>query len=199
MNNEKLQRYELTDEYWQAIIHNDSSYDDKFFYAVKSTRIFCRPSCKSRVPNKDNVKIFLNVQQASHENFRPCKRCKPNGVTLPNEEWIDQITEYIQKHYCDALTLDILAEMCHGSPYHLQRTFKKIVGISPIEYIQQCRITKATKYLSHTNQSIMEISIAVGIENPEYFATLFKKKIGFTPTEYRKKNRIKEASDYETI
>lgn len=199
MNNEKLQRYELTDEYWQAIIHNDSSYDDKFFYAVKSTRIFCRPSCKSRVPNKDNVKIFLNVQQASHENFRPCKRCKPNGVTLPNEEWIDQITEYIQKHYCDVLTLDILAEMCHGSPYHLQRTFKKIVGISPIEYIQQCRITKATKYLSHTNQSIMEISIAVGIENPEYFATLFKKKIGFTPTEYRKKNRIKEASDYETI
>ncbi|WP_377864746.1 bifunctional transcriptional activator/DNA repair enzyme AdaA [Bacillus sp. R86525] len=199
MNNEKLQRYELTDEYWQAIIHNDSSYDDKFFYAVKSTRIFCRPSCKSRVPNKDNVKIFLNVQQASHENFRPCKRCKPNGVTLPNEEWIDQIKEYIQNHYCDALTLDILAEMCHGSPYHLQRTFKKIVGISPIEYIQQCRITKATEYLSHTNQSIMEISIAVGIENPEYFATLLKKKIGFTPTEYRKKNRIKEASDYETI
>ncbi|PFU48658.1 AraC family transcriptional regulator [Bacillus cereus] len=192
MNNEKLKRYELTDEYWQAIIHNDSSYDDKFFYAVKSTRIFCRPSCKSRIPNKDNVKIFLNVQQASHENFRPCKRCKPNGFTLPNEEWIDQIKEYIQNHYCDTLTLDILAEMCHGSPYHLQRTFKKIVGISPIEYIQQCRITKATEYLSHTNQSIVEISIAVGIENPEYFATLFKKKIGFTPTEYRKKNGTKE-------
>lgn len=76
--------------------------------------------------------------------------------------------------------------------YHLQRTFKKIVGISPIEYIQQFRIKKATEYLSHTNQSIMEISTDVGIENPEYFATLFKKKTGFTPTEYRKKNGIKE-------
>ncbi|EJR53312.1 hypothetical protein IIM_02676 [Bacillus cereus VD107] len=192
MYNEKLQRCELIDEYWQAIIHNDSSFDDKFFYAVKSTRIFCRPSCKSRIPNKNNVRIFLNVEQASYEKFRPCKRCKPNGLTLPNEEWINQITEYIQKHYCDALTLDLLAEMCHGSPYHLQRTFKKIVGISPIEYIQQFRITKATEYLSHTNQSIIEISTAVGIENPEYFATLFKKKTGFTPTEYRKKNRTKE-------
>ncbi|MED0959621.1 bifunctional transcriptional activator/DNA repair enzyme AdaA [Bacillus paramycoides] len=192
MYNEKLQRCELTDEYWQAIIHNDSSFDDKFFYAVKSTRIFCRPSCKSRIPNKKNVRIFLNVEQALYEKFRPCKRCKPNGLTLPNEEWINQITEYIQKHYFDALTLDLLAEMCHGSPYHLQRTFKKIVGISPIEYIQQFRITKATEYLSHTNKSIMEISTAVGIENPEYFATLFKKKTGFTPTEYRKKNRTKE-------
>ncbi|MED1408013.1 MULTISPECIES: bifunctional transcriptional activator/DNA repair enzyme AdaA [Bacillus] len=192
MYNEKLQRCELTDEYWQAIIHNDSSFDDKFFYAVKSTRIFCRPSCKSRIPNKNNVRIFLNVEQALYEKFRPCKRCKPNGLTLPNEEWINQITEYIQKHYFDALTLDLLAEMCHGSPYHLQRTFKKIVGISPIEYIQQFRITKATEYLSHTNKSIMEISTAVGIENPEYFATLFKKKTGFTPTEYRKKNRTKE-------
>ncbi|PFM60203.1 AraC family transcriptional regulator [Bacillus cereus] len=192
MYNEKLQRCELTDEYWQAIIHNNSSFDDKFFYAVKSTRIFCRPSCKSRIPNKKNVRIFLNVEQALYEKFRPCKRCKPNGLTLPNEEWINQITEYIQKHYFDALTLDLLAEMCHGSPYHLQRTFKKIVGISPIEYIQQFRITKATEYLSHTNKSIMEISTAVGIENPEYFATLFKKKTGFTPTEYRKKNRTKE-------
>ncbi|MCW9130941.1 bifunctional transcriptional activator/DNA repair enzyme AdaA [Bacillus paramycoides] len=192
MYNEKLQKCELTDEYWQAIIHNDSSFDDKFFYAVKSTHIFCRPSCRSRIPNKNNVQIFLNVEQALYEKFRPCKRCKPNGLTLPNEEWINQIKEYIQKHYCDALTLDLLAEMCHGSPYHLQRTFKKIVGISPIEYIQQFRITKATEYLSHTNQSIIEISTAVGIENPEYFATLFKKKTGFTPTEYRKKNGTKE-------
>ena len=69
--------------------------------------------------------FFLSAEQALHENFRPCKRCKPNGITLPNEEWVEQIKEYIQKHYCDVLTLDLLAEMCHGSPFHLQRTFKK--------------------------------------------------------------------------
>ncbi|EEL86677.1 AraC family transcriptional regulator [Bacillus cereus] len=199
MNNEKLQRYELTDEYWQAIIHNDSSYDDKFFYAVKSTRIFCRPSCKSRIPNQNNVRIFLHAEQALQANFRPCKRCKPNGITLPNEEWVEQIKEYIEKHFDEVLTLDILAEMCHGSPFHLQRTFKRITGISPIEYIQQFRIVKATEYLSHTKRSVKEISTAVGIENQEYFATLYKKKTGFTPTEYRKKNVMKEGDNNEFL
>ncbi|HDX9627150.1 TPA: methylphosphotriester-DNA--protein-cysteine methyltransferase family protein [Bacillus cereus] len=182
----------LTNEHWQAIIHNDSSYDSKFFYAVKSTRIFCRPSCKSRIPNRNNVQIFHHAEQALSENFRPCKRCKPNGITLPNEEWIEQIKDYIEKHFDELLTLDILAEMCHGSPFHLQRTFKKMTGISPMEYILQFRIVKAAEHLLHTNQSIKEISTAVGIENPEYFATLFKKKTGFTPTEYRKKNEMKE-------
>ncbi|PFE53482.1 helix-turn-helix domain-containing protein, partial [Bacillus thuringiensis] len=67
------------------------------------------------------------------------------------------------------------------------------------QYIQQFRVLKATEYLLQTNQSIKEISTAVGIENPEYFATLFKKKTGFTPTEYRKKNEMKEGYDNEFL
>ncbi|PFJ05388.1 AraC family transcriptional regulator [Bacillus cereus] len=196
MHNEE---FTVTNEYWQAIIQNDTAYDDKFFYAVQSTGIFCRPSCKSRIPNKNNVRIFLNVEQALYENFRPCKRCKPNGITLPNEEWVEQMKDYIEKHYEEVLTLDILAEMCHGSPYHLQRTFKRLTGISPIEYIQQFRIFKAAEYLSHTNQSVKAISTAVGIENPAYFATLFKKKTGFTPTEYRKENEMKRGANNEFL
>lgn len=86
---------------------------------MKSTGIFCRPSCKSRIPNRNNVRIFHHAEQALSENFRPCKRCKPNGITLPNEEWVEQIKDYIEKHYDESLTLDMLAEMCHGSPFHL--------------------------------------------------------------------------------
>ncbi|PDY44712.1 bifunctional transcriptional activator/DNA repair enzyme AdaA [Bacillus pseudomycoides] len=196
MQNERLQLEtsvnNLTDERWQAIVHNDSSYDDKFFYAVKTTGIFCRPSCKSRTPNKNNVRIFLNAKQALSERFRPCKRCKPNGIKLPNEDWVTQITAYIDKHYREALTLEILADMCHGSPYHLQRTFKQMKGITPLEYIQQIRITKSMQYLTDTNQTIMEIAFTVGIPNTAHFATLFKKKTGYTPTEYRKMNHINE-------
>ncbi|PFR50216.1 AraC family transcriptional regulator, partial [Bacillus cereus] len=80
------------------------------------------------------------------------------------EEWVEQIKVYIEKHFDELLTLDILAEMCHGSPFHLQRTFKKMTGISPIEYIQRFRIIKAAEHLLQTNQSIKEISTAVGIE-----------------------------------
>jgi AraC family transcriptional regulator of adaptative response / methylphosphotriester-DNA alkyltransferase methyltransferase len=179
----------MTDERWHAIVHNDSSYDDKFYYGVKTTGIFCRPSCKSRVPNIDNVKIFQNTEEALSENFRPCKRCKPNGLTLPNEDWVVQIAEYIDNHYGEHLTLDILADMCHGSPFHLQRTFKRIKGVTPIEYIQQTRVSRAMHFLTNTNKSIMEIGFAVGIPNTAHFATLFKKRTGYTPSMYRKINQ----------
>lgn len=185
----------IIEEMWQAIVHNDSSYDDKFLYGVKTTRIFCRPSCKSRPPKIENVRIFRDAQQAISENFRPCKRCKPTGQRLPDEDWVDQISQCIETNYSESLTLDTLADMCHGSPYHLHRTFKRIKGITPAEYIRQTRISKSIQYLTTSDKTITEISSAVGIPNTSYFITLFKKQTGHTPTEYRLSNRYKKAME----
>lgn len=178
----------MTDEKWQAIIHNDENYNDQFFYAVKTTGIFCRPSCKSRAPKKENVLIFQNAHQALSANFRPCKRCKPTGERLPDDDWVTQITEYIDKNYIEKLSLETLSEICHGSPYHLHRTFKRIKGVTPVEYIQQTRINKAIEYLVYSHTAIADIAPAVGMPNTAYFITLFKKKTGYTPTEYRQLN-----------
>lgn len=93
----------MTNEKWQAIIDNDASYNNQFFYAVKTTGIFCKPSCKSRVPKKENVRIFPNAEQALHANFRPCKRCKPTNEKLPDSEWVALITEYIDKNFTEKL------------------------------------------------------------------------------------------------
>ncbi|MEN1968744.1 bifunctional transcriptional activator/DNA repair enzyme AdaA [Lentibacillus sp. N15] len=172
---------------WQAIIQNDASFDGFFFYGVKTTGIFCRPSCKSRVPNQENVQIFRDVEQALSQHFRPCKRCRPDGLRMPDEEWVIQITEWIDTHYSETLTLDTIAEMFHGSPYHLHRIFKRIKGISLAGYIQQTRISKAKQSLFFTDQSIKEIAEAVGIPNAAHFTTLFQKKTGLTPTVFRKK------------
>lgn len=176
----------LTDEHWQAITHNDYSYDDVFIYAVKSTGICCRPSCKSRDPKKENVRVFHDVEEALSEGFRPCKRCKPGGIRLPDEEWTAQIQQYINANYHESLSLEILADICHGSPYHLQRTFKKVIGVTPTEYIQQVRISNAMKELTAHNKSIAEIGCAVGLPNTTYFITLFKKSTGQTPKQYQK-------------
>ncbi|MCG7406862.1 bifunctional transcriptional activator/DNA repair enzyme AdaA [Paenibacillus sp. ACRRX] len=176
----------LAEEQWQAIITNDGTYDGQFIYAVTTTGIFCRPACKSRPPKKENVCIFQNAAQAAASGFRPCKRCKPTGQRLPDEEWVEQIAHYIEAHFSDTLTLAVLADMCHGSPYHLQRTFKRITGLTPIEYAQRTRITTAIEYLIHTDKSISDIARLVGIPNIPYFITLFKKRIGHTPAEYRK-------------
>ncbi len=175
----------VTEERWKAIITNDASYDDQFFYAVKTTGIFCRPSCKSKPPRWGNVRIFQQASEAIREEFRPCKRCKPTGQRLPDREWVAQITNYIDAHYSEKLTLAHLADMCHGSPYHLHRTFKRIKEMTPVEYIQQKRIDKAKELLAHSGKPIAAISAEVGVPNTPYFITLFKKTTGQTPSEYR--------------
>lgn len=175
----------LTDDKWQAIINNDSSYDGQFFYAVKTTGIFCRPSCKSKSPNKANISLFLSAEHALTAKFRPCKRCKPTGESLPDDEWVSLVTEYIDRNYNESLTLEILADICHGSPYHLHRTFKRIKGITPVEYIQQIRIEQSKVLLMTTEKAIAEIGISVGLSNTPYYITLFKKKTGYTPARYR--------------
>jgi AraC family transcriptional regulator of adaptative response / methylphosphotriester-DNA alkyltransferase methyltransferase len=177
---------QISDEQWQAITHNDSSYDTYFIYAVKSTGIFCKPSCKSRQPKKVNVLIFKNAEQALLQGFRSCKRCKPEGLHVPDEDWAVQIAEYIDNHYSEPLTLEVLADMCHGSSYHLQRTFKRIKNMTPVEYIQMVRIEHAKVQLNTSDKSIGEVGILVGLSNTPYFITLFKKKTGYTPLQYRK-------------
>lgn len=176
---------QLTDERWQAIIGNNANYDHQFFYGVRTTGIFCRPSCKSRPPKRENVRIFLNMAQALADNFRPCKRCKPCRQRLPDEEWVDQITRYIDRHFADTITLELLADLFHGSPYHLQRTFKRIKRMTPVEYIQRKRIDAAKKYMLETNRSLSDISLSVGFSSVSYFTTLFKRMTARTPAEFR--------------
>lgn len=176
----------ITDDKWQAILDNDTSYDNQFYYAVKSTGIFCRPSCKSRPPKRENISLFQTAEQALSAKYRPCKRCKPSGNRLPDDEWISVVTEYIDNNYMDQLSLELLAQICHGSPYHLHRTFKKVKGITPIAYIQRIRIEHAKSLLISTDKTIIEVGIRVGLSNTPYFITLFKKKTGLTPAAFRK-------------
>ncbi|MDN3016882.1 bifunctional transcriptional activator/DNA repair enzyme AdaA [Paenibacillus sp. BSR1-1] len=197
MIHEDLNGEMITDEKWQAIIRNDASYNNQFIYAVKTTGIFCKPSCKSRIPKKENVRIFQNAEEALSAHFRPCKRCKPTNERLPDNEWVALITEYIDKNYPEKLTLETLAEMSHGSPYHLHRTFKRITGITPVEYTQQIRIKTAKNLLLQSDLAIADIGKAVGIPNIPYFVTLFKKKIGYTPAQYRQFQRNMEVPQNE--
>ncbi|MZQ84013.1 helix-turn-helix domain-containing protein [Paenibacillus sp. 5J-6] len=180
----------MQDRYWQAIVANDASYDGTFYYAVKTTGIFCRPSCKSRVPKRENVRVFHDRQTAVEEHFRPCKRCRPDGLRLPDEEWIELIADHIKESYAEPITLSVLAEQFYASVYHLQRTFKRVKGITPLTYLQQQRIEAAKRLLIETNSPVNVIGAQVGIANAAHFATVFQKKTGVTPSEFRQSSTI---------
>ncbi|MEF2967898.1 bifunctional transcriptional activator/DNA repair enzyme AdaA [Paenibacillus sp. M1] len=175
----------VTDEQWRAITENDASCDGKFIYAVKTTGIFCRPSCKSRPPKRENAAVFAGPEAALAAGYRPCKRCKPGGLRLPDEEWIAVVTEYISAHYKENLNLHLLAEQSHGSPYHLHRTFKKVTGMTPVQYIQGVRMEQARKSLRSSSLPVSAVAESVGIPNVPYFITLFKRMNGTTPAEYK--------------
>ncbi|MFD1416614.1 bifunctional transcriptional activator/DNA repair enzyme AdaA [Oceanobacillus jeddahense] len=175
----------ITAEQRKAIIENDKAYDGQFFYGVKTTKIFCRPSCKSRVPNFDNVTIFRKMEDALQAGYRPCKRCKSGGANLPDEEWVLQAEAYMKENYARSLTLSELAEAVHGSPYHLHRVFRRLKGITPLAYLQQIRMQKAKDYLIETPLLVKEIASLVGISNPARFTTVFKEKNHLTPRQFR--------------
>ncbi|CAM3941517.1 bifunctional transcriptional activator/DNA repair enzyme AdaA [Cohnella lubricantis] len=180
----------LTDERWRAILANDAAYDGQFCYAVRTTGIFCRPSCKSRPPNAGNVRLFRSAEEALSESFRPCKRCRPTGRRLPDDEWIASVAAYIDSRFTEPLSLERLAEAAHGSPYHLHRTFKKVMGMTPVEYIQRKRVKLARKLLRETGLPVAEVGLRAGWANTPYFVTLFKKMTGVTPAAYRERQKL---------
>ncbi|EAD7746609.1 bifunctional transcriptional activator/DNA repair enzyme AdaA [Listeria monocytogenes] len=178
--------YYLTKKRWQAISTNDKTADGAFFYGVTSTKIFCYPSCKSRLPKKENIVIFHSAEEAFSHGYRACKRCESGGSALPDTEWVNNIEMYIKENFAKALTLKIIADDCHGSPYHLHRTFKRITMITPITYLENVRINYAKMQLTTTNQSIETIGKMAGFPNPSHFSTTFKRHTGLSPNQFRK-------------
>lgn len=120
---------------WDAVVHRDKEAEGCFYYAVKTTGVFCRPGCSSRLPNRKNVTFYETIEAAENDGFRPCKRCKPGSVSQNEhiESIIIQACRSIEQAEIP-LKLDDLAAAAGLSPYHFHRLFKKIVGVTPKQY-----------------------------------------------------------------
>lgn len=178
----------MEEKAWAAIVGCDPTYDGKFFYGVVTTGIFCRPSCKSKTPKKEHVRLFHSADEAVAAGFRPCKRCRPDRQARPEEEWIGEAIRFIDAHYTEPLPLRRLAALLHMSPCHLQRTFKRFAGCTPAEYIRKLRLDAAAKLLRTTNRPISDIAGRVGFASAASFSTVFQKQYGMPPSEYRKRH-----------
>jgi AraC family transcriptional regulator, regulatory protein of adaptative response / methylphosphotriester-DNA alkyltransferase methyltransferase len=194
---------ELTDELmWQATISNDRCFDGVFYYSVKSTGIFCRPSCKSKLPNRENVSFFPTPDQAMEQGYRPCKRCRPDLLSPATEsiqEIVTQMIAILQTEYDDPLLLTVLPGRVGVSPFHLQRLFKKQTGYTPKEFLRTVKIDQAKELLVKDELNNTEICYGVGFQSLSSFYANFRMVTGISPREYKRKFCQSEVqSSYET-
>ncbi|GMA55125.1 hypothetical protein GCM10025857_64820 [Alicyclobacillus contaminans] len=139
----------VTDTEYQAIKNNDKRYDNIFWYAVKSTKIFCRPSCLSRLPKKENIKTYYTKEDAVHDGYRPCKRCQPLGKSVSDEEWVKEIDTILLQNFWQRLTLEELSYLARGSESHLRHTYKAVAGITPQKRLMDIRLNIVKKVIGN--------------------------------------------------
>src|ERR1019366_3879281 len=171
---------------WRAVVAHDRRADGEFVYAVGSTGIYCRPSCASRRPRREVVTFFDAPADAERAGFRACRRCKPHDAAVA-DPWVEKI-----RRACVYLanvdghpSLAILARRVGGSPYHLQRNFKRLVGISPREYAEACRLRRVKDRL-RAGQAITGAMLDAGYGSSSRFYERAAPMLGMLPTTYRR-------------
>lgn len=137
--------FENDDARWQAVQYRDIRADGAFVTAVRSTKVYCRPVCKSRHPRRCNVSFYATGQQAQSAGFRACKRCKPElDGCMPEETAVQKIREFLQEWETAAisnagpcqLSLSQMARQANVSKWYFHRVFKKYIGVTPVQYLR---------------------------------------------------------------
>jgi AraC family transcriptional regulator, regulatory protein of adaptative response / methylated-DNA-[protein]-cysteine methyltransferase len=174
------------DARWQAVLQRDRSLDGAFVFAVSSTGIFCRPSCPAKRPRRENVAFFDHALQAEQAGYRACLRCRPKAVDgNPQSAVVRAICRYIEQHIDEPLTLSLLAKEFRRSTFHLQRTFKAALGVSPKAYIDACRLRQVKQNLQ-SGHSVTTALYAAGYGSSSRLYERTAAQLGMTPDKYRR-------------
>jgi AraC family transcriptional regulator, regulatory protein of adaptative response / DNA-3-methyladenine glycosylase II len=184
----------------RARISRDPRFDGKFFIAVKTTGIYCRPICPSRTSRSCNVCYYATAAAAAEAGFRPCLRCRPEAAPgtpawLGTSAVVRRALRLIDEGILDSASVDDLANKLGLGSRHLRRLFLQHVGASPISFAQTRRLQFAKRLLDETNLPITEIALAAGFGSLRRFNTAFRQTYGRAPREIRKHLGSETASD----
>ena len=171
---------------WQQVMARDARQDGRFVFAVRTTGVYCRPSCPSRRPRRDSVEFFASPHEAERAGYRACLRCRPKAVDgNPQSALVRAICRYIERHIEDRLTLSLLAGEFRRSPFHLQRTFKSVLGVSPKAYMDACRLRQVKQNLQ-AGHSVTTALYAAGYGSSSRLYERTAAELGMTPEKYRR-------------
>jgi AraC family transcriptional regulator of adaptative response/methylated-DNA-[protein]-cysteine methyltransferase len=173
--------------FWDALETRDTRMDGVFFYAVMTTGVYCRPSCPSRRPRRENVIFFQRRDAAERAGFRACLRCKPERERARDaqSEMVEKICRFLERHLDEAVTLDGLSRELNLSPFHLQRTFKGATGITPHAYADFCRL-ESFKGGLREGRSVTTALYDAGYGSSSRLYERAASQLGMTPGTYRR-------------
>jgi AraC family transcriptional regulator of adaptative response/methylated-DNA-[protein]-cysteine methyltransferase len=173
------------DHAWEAVLNRDRRCDGRFVYAVPSTRVYCRPSCPSRRPTRNHVMFFDSVQRAEAAGFRACLRCRPlSSAGSEAEERVERARRYLDEHTDEPITLRRLAAQVGLSPFHLQRAFTRVVGLSPKAYQGSKRMARFKSSLKR-GETVTHATYEAGFGSSSRLYARVNEDLGMTPSAFR--------------
>ena len=177
---------------YEAIRRRDARFDGRFYTAVTTTGIFCRPSCPARTPQATNVRFYSHAATASDAGFRPCRRCRPE-LAPGHPEWnrradlAGKALALIEQGVVDTDGVSGLAERLAVSERHLRRELREVVGTGPTQLAQSRRLWLARMLLDQTNLSVTDVAFASGYSSIRQFNDAFRRAFDATPSSLRRR------------
>lgn len=179
-------RQEVRDWRWEAVAGKSRAFDGVFFFGVRTTGIFCRPSCSSRRPKRENVSFYFSATDAESAGFRACLKCKPREAkfTEPSSELIAKTFRLLRNKEIEIATVEELCSRLGVSTGHLQKTFKNILGISPKEAMDMFRLENFKSEVRGSDVTTSLYDSGFGSSRSLYEKA--GERLGMTPAVYKK-------------
>lgn len=174
---------------WAAVIARDPGFEGRLYYAVATTGIYCRPVCTARRPRRKNVEFFRTFSEARAAGYRACRKCRPDDTRdSPTIRAVERARQYLEEHAGETVTLDQLGRAVHLSPAHLQRTFKRTLGVTPHEYAAAGRTQRLRQALKE-ELTVGRATYEAGYGSSSRLYENSDVSLGMSPATYQKGGR----------
>jgi AraC family transcriptional regulator of adaptative response/methylated-DNA-[protein]-cysteine methyltransferase len=170
---------------WDAVLGRDTRRDGHFVYAVATTGVYCRPSCPSRRPRWVNVRFFATPDEAEQAGFRACRRCHPRDSSAPDARLVERACAWLEAHLDEPVTLEDLGRAVGVSPWHVQRTFKRLTGLTPKEMVRARRMERLKERLQQ-GDDVASATYEAGFGSGSRVYERSDARLGMTPATYRR-------------
>ena len=172
---------------WQAVQTRDVRFNGLVYYGVRSTGIYCRPTCPSRRPGREQIEFFLSYEDAEKAGYRPCRRCQPRQALNPDSqvELVTRACRLMEANLGESLTLNELGRQLSVSPYHLHRMFKAVTGVTPHQFAAAHRV-KEFKTQIKGGSDLITAMVEAGYSSNSRLYENAAGQLGMTPASYRR-------------